>query len=207
MSQWAVISRKVAITGRVIDDQSGRPVTGSRIHITRAPREFSDWLALQAVQYGTKWNTRVERPDRTQTAADGSFYFLDAPLPDGDYDLMAFVQGCGSRYGTITKKATIAHDKNGNIQSVSIDFVLPVTIIKGSISDKSSHDPITMAEVRIQGSPERIFSDGRGEYLLYGLETGKRVVQVFAHGYKTVSKAVVINKAGSTKTVNFILEK
>jgi len=207
VSDWEVISRQVAVTGCVIDAQTRQPLVGARINITRAPRKFTDWLALKAVQYGAKWKVMVERPDQALTAADGSFYFLDQPLPKGVYNLTAIMPGTGSRYSTVTEKATISRDKKGKVKKVSIDIALPATTIKGSVTDKKTDDPVTMAEVQIKGSAERTFSDGRGEYLLVGLETGKRTVEVFARGYKTVCKTISIKKAGTTQTANFILDK
>jgi hypothetical protein len=207
VSDWEVISRQVAVTGCVIDEQTRRPLVGARINITRAPREFTDWLALKAVQYDAEWNTMAERPDQTHTATDGSFYFLDLPLPKGVYNLTAMMPNSSSRYDTGTEKATISRDKIGNVKRVSIDIALPATTIKGSITDKNTDDPVTMAAVQIKGSAERVFSDGRGEYNLTGLETGKRTVLVLAHGYKTASKAVLIKKAGTIQTADFKLEK
>jgi len=207
VSDWEVISRQVALTGCVIDEQTRRPLVGARINITRAPREFTDWLALKAVQYGAEWNTLAERPDQTHTATDGSFYFLDQPLPKGVYNLTATMPGSGTRYDTGTEKATISRDKKGNIKRVSIDMALPATTIKGTITDKNTDDPVTMAAVQIKGSAERVFSDGRGEYLLAGLEAGERTVEVFARGYKTICKTISIKKAGTTQTANFSLEK
>lgn len=207
MSNWEVIGRKVALNGRVIDEQTGGPLAGARINITQAPREFTEWLALKAVQYGAKWNILAERPDQTYTATDGSFYFLDQPLPKGVYNLTAFMPGSGSRYGTVSEKATISRDKLGNIKLVSIDIAMPPTTVKGSITDKNTDDPITMAEVRIQGSAKCVFSNDRGEYILTGLEAGKRTVQIFARGYKTACKTIAIKKAGTTQPVDFNLEK
>ena len=207
MSDWEVLSQQVGVTGRVIDEQNRQPLVGARINITRAPREFTDRLALKAVQCGAQWITLAERPDQTHTATDGSFYILDQPLPIGVYNLTATMPASGTRYDTGTEKVTISRDKTGNIKRVSIDIALPATTIKGFITDKNTDDPVTMASVQIQGSAERVFSDGSGEYLVAGLEAGKRTVLVNAHGYKTAFKAVSIKKAGITQIANFKLEK
>jgi hypothetical protein len=144
----------------------------------------------------------VERPDQTQTAADGHFHFLD--LPDGDYTLTASLPGFGSRYGTAQRQVTVSRNAEGRILMAPADIVLPPTTLKGRIVGQNDN-PVGVAEVRVQGSGERAFSDGQGNYLMNGLEVGKRTVAVSAQGYQSASQAVVLGEAGNVQMLNFTL--
>ena len=68
---------QVAVAGQVTDKETGRAVSRAQVAITTAPSEFQDWLAIKKIQYGERWDSMTERPDRTQTAADGYYYFMD----------------------------------------------------------------------------------------------------------------------------------
>jgi hypothetical protein len=130
----------------------------------------------------------VERPDRHRTAADGHFRFLD--LPNGQYTVTASLQRAGSRYGTARVRVRVAHSAYGN-----------VTMAVANLAT----DLVVMAEVRVQGSRHRAFSDGQGQYLLTGLEVGAHTVLVAAQGYTPVTQTVRLNRAGTVRTVNFTL--
>lgn len=60
-----------------------------RVELIEAPDSFKRKMQLKALSHGDAWETLARRPDRTQTAEDGSFYFLD--LPAGEYQLQATV--------------------------------------------------------------------------------------------------------------------
>jgi hypothetical protein len=66
---------------------------------------------------------------------------------------------------------------------------------------------VVLAEVRIKGSGEKVFSDAQGKYLLTGLEMGERTVQVFVQGYQPASQTTLFNQAGVVVTLNFTLSK
>jgi hypothetical protein len=181
---------QVAIAGNVTDAQTGAPIGRARVEISSGPAAFTDRLALQAKQYGERWVAMEERPDRTRTAADGHFHFLD--LPAGDYTLIASLPGSGTRYDTAQAEATVSRDAEGTIAMARLDIALPPTALKGQITNQGSGDPVVMAEVRMKGSGERTFSDGEGRYLLAGLEAGERVMLVSAQGYESSRRNVQI---------------
>jgi hypothetical protein len=203
MAAVETVRHQVAIAGQVTDAQTGRAISGARVQLTTAPPAFTDFLALRALPYGEHWATLVERPDRTRTAADGHFHFLD--LPDGAYTCTATLPGAGSRYGTAQAGATVLRDAAGNLSMVTANLALPPTTVKGQIADQDTADPVFMAEVRVQGSGERAFSNAQGDYLLTGLETGIRTVQVTAQGYQGTSQAVTLEQAGTEQPVHFAL--
>ena len=92
----------------------------------------------------------MERPDRTRTAVDGHFHFLD--LPDGMYTCTATLPGAGSRYGTVQAGATVLRDAAGNLPMATANLALPPTTLKGQIADQDTADPVFMAEVRVSGA-------------------------------------------------------
>ena len=153
----------------------------------------------------------VERPDRTRTAFDGHFHFLD--LLPGDYTLKASLPGSGTRYGEDEVAGiTISWDGNGKITMATADLSLPPTTVKGMINDQDSSPAefVAMAEVRVKGSGERTFSDSDGQYLLTGLETGGpegRTIVVSAQGYQEASQVVQLDEAGTVQIVDFFLEE
>jgi hypothetical protein len=146
----------------------------------------------------------AERPDRTRTASDGHFHFLD--LPDGQYTLTASLPGAGSRYGTAQVEATVSRDAEGNISMVTADIALPPTTIRGRVVDQDNN-PVGMAEVRVVGSGERTFSNAdieapteiQGQYRLTGLEAGKRTVLVSARGYTTATQTVQLTQGDAVE--------
>jgi len=148
----------------------------------------------------------AERPDRTRTAVDGHFHFLD--LPDGDYTLAASLPGSGSRYATVQADGTVSRDAEGNIDMFVADIALPPTALEGQVTDQATGDPVAMAEVRMRGSGERTFSDARdetkGRYLLTSLEAGERTVVVSAQGYGTVTRTVSLSR-GDTAELDIAL--
>lgn len=119
---------RVAIAGQLSNAQTGEVIHRARVEITKMPDSFKNWLMLHAMQYGANWEIMVERPDRTQSAIDGHFHFLD--LPDGDYTLTASLPGTGTRYGVVEKQVQVSC--NGDrIQLAAADIALPPTGIKG----------------------------------------------------------------------------
>lgn len=180
MIEWEIVRHQVAIAGRVTDFQTGKAIAQAQVQI-------------------------VEGPDRTRTAADGHFHFLD--LPDGQYTLIASLPGSGSRYGTAQAEATVSRDAEDNITMATADIALPPTTLKGQITDQATGNPVVMVQVQVQGSGERTFSDAQGRYILTGLEAGKRTVLVSARGYQPGSKTVLLSEPGTEQTLDFVLEK
>ncbi len=205
MSAWMIVRHQAAIAGSVIDAQTGKAIGNAQIEITNGPSEFLDFVAARSQQYGTHWDSMVERLDRTRTAADGHFHFMD--LPDGDYTLAASLPGSGSRYGTAENSATVTRDAEGNITMATVEIPLPPTALQGRVREQGTNDPIVMAEVRLKGSGERTFTNNEGRYFLVGLETGKRTAVVSAQGYQPASKNRILNQSGQIKNLNFNLTK
>ena len=202
MVNWEVARHQAAIAGSVTDAQTGQAIGGTQVKITAAPQVFTDWLALQAMQYGDRWSSMSERPDQTRTAPDGHFHFLD--LPDGSYTLTAALPGAGSRYSTAQVAVVISRDSQGHINLVSTSLALPPTTLKGLVTGKGATS-VAMAEVRVKGSGERAFTDSDGKYVLAGLEVGKRTVSVSAQGYQPASQTVTLSAAGVEQSLSFSL--
>lgn len=202
------VRRQVAIYGQVSDAETGLTIQGCWVEIVQMPEAFKKWLELRSKQYGSDWERMSERPDRTRTAADGHFHFLD--LPNGQYILKASKGSAGTRYGTAQVTATVTRDAQGKIARTAAGIALPPTGIKGQILDAADKSPVVMAKILIDGSLEAVFTDSKGNYLVSGLETSKPPlkrtvnVSVTARGYQPASQKVDLSQ-GEGKTVNFSL--
>lgn len=205
MSTWQIARRQVAIAGRVTDGVSGKPLSGVHVTIVTMPPLFKNKLEVAALQYGNRWATMTERADKTQTRHDGLFYFLD--LPDGKYGLSASLSSPGKRYSKADEAVVVARDAKGGMKLTFTNFVLQQTMLKGKVTCPGHKTGVAMAEVRVKGSGERAFSDVQGQYLLAGIEPGKRTVLVFAQGYREAEQAVTIAGPGESQTLNFALAK
>jgi protocatechuate 3,4-dioxygenase beta subunit len=125
------------------------------------------------------------------TAGDGFYRFLD--LPAGTYTLTASLPGSGSRYGTASEQVTLGEDLE------MVDLALPATTVKGKVKDQGGQ-AVKMAEVRVQGSGERAWSDAQGNYALSGVEAGSRKIAVSASGFQKVSETVTLGQPGAVAT-------
>ncbi|MBU1232457.1 MAG: carboxypeptidase-like regulatory domain-containing protein [Proteobacteria bacterium] len=192
---------QVAIAGQVIDKQTGWVIAGARVEISSSPPTFEEWLSERKKQYGDGWEQMEERADRVRTAADGHFHFVN--LPGGQYTLTASLLNRGSRYGTAQSNVAVSVAANGDVTMAIADIALPPTTIKGKVT-KQGDGVITLAEVKVKGSGERVFTNSKGEYLLTGLEKGERTVLVSAQGCKTGSQTTQLTR-GAVKTLDFVL--
>jgi hypothetical protein len=205
MNDWQITRHRVAIAGRVLDAATGKPVAAAAVSITTMPEAFERKLALASLAHGNRWDALKQRPDRTSTRDDGLFYFLD--LPDGAYGLTASLPGQGNRYGTAQEPATVARDKQGDTRIAFVNLTLQATGVTGKITAAGQKSGVMLAEVRVRGSGERTFSDVQGQYLLAGVEPGKRTILVSAQGYKAKSQSISIPSPGALPTVNFTLAR
>jgi len=194
---WEIVRHRAAIAGRITDARTGRPLSGARIEITAGPQELTGRLALLARQHGSRWETMAERPDRTRAAADGFFRFLD--LPAGPYTLTGSLPGSGSRYGTATVQVTLSVDGQGNVALQAVALALPSTTIQGRVSGPADA-AVRLAEVRVEGSGERAWSDAQGNYMLTGVEAGSRRLTIAARGFQSKSETVALGQPGAVAT-------
>jgi len=202
---WLKVRHQVALWGRVTDAGTGKALAGAFISIhdgdDKSPAEFRKLLHARAIQYGSAWGAMAERPDRKRAADDGSFYFLD--LPEGDYCLGASLTNMGTRYGTAEAKATVVKNGTGDYRRAFVELALQATTVRGRVTGARHRNGVAMAEVRVKGSGERTFSDAQGQYVLAGLEPGKRTILAYAQGYKQTENVVDLRGAGASETLNF----
>src|SRR5262249_40085344 len=151
---------------------------GAVVSIQEMPPAFQKNLALASIRYGKRWDALPERVDRTRSRADGLFYFVD--LPNGRYTFSVSLPRSPGRFGTAEGKASVARDAHGDTKMTWVNLALPATAVKGKITGPNHKNGVVMAEVRVRGSGERVFSDAQGQYLLRAIEPGKRSVLVFA---------------------------
>lgn len=193
-----LVRHQVAIAGRVSDQLTGQLIHGATVEIIGMPDSFKAWLALRSMQYGSNWEKMTERPDRTRTAIDGHFHFLD--LPDGKYTLKVSLPSAGTRYKEAQKEFQVSRTNEKNQLEVA-DISLPPTAIKGRITATKDNEveSVKMAKIQVEGSGEFTFSDSEGNYLLSGIEVPKkepseRSIVVSAKGYKPISKIFRIER-------------
>jgi hypothetical protein len=202
MIRWQTARHEVAMFGRVVDFATRKPVAGALVEIHGKSAGFDRKLQLVAMQYGDRWATMMERPDRTITRNDGQFHFMD--LADGQYTLRVTYPSAGRRYGRTEQSVEVSHDPK---KRVRIEIALPVTVVKGKIAATGQKGGVAMAEVRMKGSGERTFSDVHGQYSLSAVEPGKRTVMVLAQGFGPASQVVSVPEPGALETLNFNLAR
>jgi hypothetical protein len=141
---------------------------------------------------------------QTVTRGNGLFYFLD--LPDGTYEVRAFLPGSGTRRGAAKKQVKVSRDDQGNIRMEFLDLPLTATSIRGTVNGPGK-DRVMLAQVRLKGSGEQTFTDRDGRFFFSEVEAGNRTVQVVAQGYKPASKVVRVSSAGTEHHVDFVLAR
>lgn len=203
-----IVHHQAAIAGKVKNLQTGQIIQGALVSIIDAPSKFQEWLLRKQEEYGRKWDTMQERPDRTLTAFDGIFRFID--LMEGSYTLEVSMPGYVTRYGTTQFDAEITMDANGKINMVSSDIALSPTTVKGRITQliDSQQEPVMMAEVRVIGSNEHAYSDEDGQYRIIALEASdkrKRRLRVTCRDCRPVEQSIWVYKAGDEERLDFVL--
>lgn len=222
--KWTIARHRVAIAGLVVDGVTGKPIAGAHVEIVGKPAAYEQRLALLAASLGDT-GSEAERSDMARTRADGLFYFLD--LPEGRYKVLAFLPKVGvrarsalktkkdpeadsyetkgdKRYGKRQEEVTVSYkDGFGKL----VFFKLQPTGITGRVLGAGNKGGVLLAEVRIQGSGERAFTDAEGQYMVAGIqpnERAKRRLLVNARGYRTVHLEVMIDEPGFCKKVDDI---
>jgi CarboxypepD_reg-like domain/Carboxypeptidase regulatory-like domain len=204
-NDWDIVRHRVAIAGSVLDAGTGKPIRDAQVVITAMPAAFKKKLEVAALPYGNRWNSMLERPDKTRTRPDGLFYFLD--LPDGKYSLSVSIPSYGSRYGKTEQSATVSRDAGGDAKMPFLRCALPPTLVKGKITGSGHKTGVVLARVRVKGSGERAFTDALGQYTVAGIEPGKRTLLVSAQGYRTESQVFTLAEPGASQTLNFTLTR
>ena len=157
----------------------------------------------------------LSRSDRTYSAADGHFHFLD--LPDGAYSLTASLIGMKRRYAPAQVTATVPRQEAGRIKPAIADIAILATTLKGRITTLNSDDKVVLAEIRIKETGESTFSDLEGAYQLVGLEAADKdaaekphyTVLVKAQGHRSPDPppTIVFEKPGDVIEEDIPLEK
>jgi hypothetical protein len=141
-------------------------------------------------------------PDVAVTTRDGWFHFDG--LPDGKYALDVAVPAAGSRYGAARVSVKVKRG-DGPPTPADASAALAPTTVRGRVVDGDGA-PVVMAELRVQGSGEKTWSDADGRYRLMALERGTRRVQVTARGMAPAEAAAQLTGPGSSATVDFTLK-
>jgi len=218
VKNWMVARHRVAIAGLVLDGVTGKPIPGAQVEIIDKPEAYEKKLALLAASLGNV-EAEVERPDTVRTRRDGLYYFLD--LPEGRYKLVAFLPKEGfaakerftqkeqdpdpykvkgdKRYGKAQQEATVSY-KDG-LRKLTF-FKLQPTGVTGRVVNQANKGAVLLAEVRVQGSGERAFTDAQGQYKVTGVQPNdrrKRSLLVQARGYRRAQLDVMIDEPGACK--------
>jgi hypothetical protein len=202
MTEVLELRRQLAISGRVVEAGSRRPLRGARVEIREGSGAFRDKVKLHARMHGAGWESRAERIDRTRAAADGHFHFLD--LPDGEYTLHASLPGAGTRYDTVEQQVTVTRAPDGRIDYAVVELAVSATTLSGRIT-AADGEPVMMAEVRIGGSGESTVTAADGRYAVAPLEIGGRTVSVSARGFQPVTQPVTLVASGAAQALDVTL--
>jgi hypothetical protein len=160
-------------------------------------------------------------PERTQTNADGWFYFTN--LPAGFYQIEASLPGSEMRYCNAQGQIEIGEEKQHPIQQeenidlfdkIRVELELKPTTLLGKVTSGDEMEVIGMAKVQIQGSGEDTFSlseftkqkQGEWNYRLVGISARNTPLTVVAsaRGYLTNQKEISI-QPGEVKSLDFQL--
>jgi hypothetical protein len=207
MMTLSLTTHRVAIHGRVafgytLDDEKveiSSPVSQALVEISEYPEGlFKRKLnLLKSLSDSQKWESLSNRPDRTLTAIDGSFYFTDLPL--GNYILRAFYPS--QKFYLQTDEVTIAVVKNQKPNWINL--ILKVSGIAGQVLD-NKNSPVAYAQVKFKGSHEYTLCDRDGKFLLlYPKPPPSSPVQLFISAPSYTSSIVenIILSPGVVKPI------
>lgn len=122
MTSWQTLRRQIALSGQVTAVADNAPVANAQVQITTAPTAFMNKVRAHAKQHGAAWEKMAERVDRTSTAVDGFYYFLD--LPDGEYTVTAHLPEPIPTYDFGRSAGQVSRDEQGTIQQAQVDVQL-----------------------------------------------------------------------------------
>lgn len=120
-TSWEVIRHQVAIGG-IVATESGERQSALSVRIISMPDVFSTRVSAAFCAAEKLWENLEERPDRTLTRGNGTFYFLD--LPSGNYTLQVIDPVSGSQD---EKEAVVVWDQNGRVNRVMLNMRLPIS--------------------------------------------------------------------------------
>jgi hypothetical protein len=195
-------TRRVSIAGRVTDALTGQAIGGAVAVISTAPKGWLGWLAIRKTELASRGLPPSRMPDVAATTRDGWFHFDD--LPDGKYAMDVSVPAAGTRYGTARVSVKVKRG-DGPPAPADASAALAPTTVSGRVVDADGA-ALPMAELRVQGSGEKTWSDADGRYRLMALERGTRKVQVSVRGMAPAEAAAELPQPGSSATVNFTLK-
>lgn len=147
------------------------------------------------------WVEVVELNLQTQTAEDGSFFFIN--LPAGSYTLAISVPQLGTRYGIQNQNVTVSNAASSTLTLVNVQLV--PTSITGQVTDNNTKQAIANALVQVLGSDIQVLTNSQGQYVILGIPVCKPTVQVLAQNYQTSQSQPVQLSQGQESTVNFSL--
>lgn len=180
---------QVAIAGKVVDAQNSQPIQGARVEIVSGPEAFQRLLSIREKQSGAGWEKLTTRVDRTESAADGCFRFID--LPDGAYTV-SVTGPPGLYYGAAQKPYTVQRNAEGEIAAAIVPIALPPTGARGTVQAQETSAPLSLARVRVEGGDEVAYCDKNGLFLLSKVQPGARRLSISASGYqRTVATAQI----------------
>jgi hypothetical protein len=94
---------RVSIGGAVQDAVTGEALAGAAAQLVGpAGGAFERWLALYSLQFPSRWSAMLERPDRTSTATDGSFRFMNLPSDAAPYAVTVSLDGYSAQSVSVT---------------------------------------------------------------------------------------------------------
>ena len=102
--------------------QTGEPIAGAEVTITQMPPRLEDRVKFRATLEEARWEALDERVDRTRTASEGSFCFVD--LPEGQYTLTVVRQAPDRRYATGKVLVKVSVDDEGTFALTAADIAL-----------------------------------------------------------------------------------
>jgi hypothetical protein len=117
MSAKEQTKNRVAIAGQVRDAETKLAIPGASVEITKMPERFKNWLDLHALQYGKSWEKMVKRRDKTLTAVDGCFCFIN--LPDGEYTLLT-IQVSAQGYKPVDRSVKLSQSEILELQNFKL---------------------------------------------------------------------------------------